>query len=351
MPRHLTPELKRISYEAHEWLARLEEPPLSSQIRADFNAWLTRDPRHRQEYEKAQTSVALTQTLHKSDFPDTIRPSRYGTFRSHVMDVVDFVWDRKGLSLAAGGALAAGLAFVVFFGPRQTITDPLSAAPVVAQYESNLGERTTVALADGTEVTLGARSSVETRFYAYKRTVTLTAGVAYFDVAPDAARPFTVKAGDLTATAVGTAFDVRNSGDTFRVGVAEGRVEVGYPFIMNGQYMGMTTTRDLAAGQEVTATIADGLQNVADTGTHFIAAWRTDRLVYQNVSIAELVVDLNRYAQTPIAVDGDAPEIKTLQFSGVFPDVNIDAVLDTLSDIHPIRIDRTDPGQTVLRKK
>ncbi|MEM0911046.1 MAG: FecR domain-containing protein [Pseudomonadota bacterium] len=348
MTRQFSPELRRISLEAHEWLASLEETPISPEIKAEFEQWLAQDIRHRQEYKKAQISVAATQTLDINDFLRYQPTSRLMLFRSYAMEAIDFITDRKGL---VGSAIVAVLVLTVFVGINQYQTNPDSVAPNLAFYESDIGKLKTITLADGTAVTLGARSSIETAFYPDKRIVVLTNGKAYFDVVSDSHRPFMVKTANLTVWAVGTAFDVRNNVETLRVGVTEGEVEVKYPLIVNGKEVGITDARSVFAGQEIAATNNSGLSNVQDANQAFLAAWRSQRLVYQNVSIAELVVDLNRYSETPIAIDPSNSVIPTLTFGGVFPDTNTDAVLEMVADIHPIKIDRTNPKLTILRNK
>src|SRR3546814_12246707 len=59
-----------------------------------------------------------------------------------------------------------------------------------------------------------------------RRDITLLAGRALFDVAKDPQRPFVVKAGDRTITALGTLFDVDVSPTELRATLAEGVVAV-----------------------------------------------------------------------------------------------------------------------------
>src|SRR3546814_18572093 len=59
-----------------------------------------------------------------------------------------------------------------------------------------------------------------------RRDITLLAGRALFDVAKDPQRPFVVKAGDRTITALGTLFDVDVSPTELRVTLADGVVAV-----------------------------------------------------------------------------------------------------------------------------
>lgn len=351
MPRDLSPELRRISSQAHRWVVLLEESQVSAETKAEFDAWLEQGPSHKDAFDHARMSVAASQTLQVSDFPDLKSTPKYLLLRSYAIEAIDFFKEKKGLLLGLGGAVAASLAITLFLKTPQTAIVPAAPNPAIATYESAVGELKTISLADGTQVTLGGRSSIETEFYPDKRLVMLQQGKAYFDVAPDPQRPLSVIAADLTATAVGTAFDVQRNGEAFRVGVTEGRVDVEYPLIIDGNDMGITTARPVSAGQEIAATTENGLEQVTNTNKRFLAAWRSGKLVYRSVSIAELIVDLNRYSERPITIDPESPEIRSLQFGGNFPDKNINEVLEMLAEIHPIEVDTSSTERTVLRKK
>ena len=70
------------------------------------------------------------------------------------------------------------------------------------------GESRTVTLADGSQVNLSGGSAIGVDITSEERRVRLLSGEAFFDVAHDAARPFTVEAGEARIVVLGTAFDV-----------------------------------------------------------------------------------------------------------------------------------------------
>ena len=347
MRKKITPETSRILSEAHDWMVQLEGPHVSDHMRAQFEAWLNRDPKHKQLYEHARMSRNLFESVQISDIPEHLRYTPFRALKSRVMDVADFFLERRRLTFGVSGAVAAA-AFVLLFLPTTAVHTQVS-DPIIAAYESPLGETQRIMLGDGTQVTLGARSAIKTRFSDDKRLIELTDGVAYFDVAPDPFRPLTVEAGDLTVTAIGTEFDVRHVGEAYRVGVAEGQVRVRFPVVVNGKKIDMRIRRELVAGQEVSATLADGLGDVSGIGPAYIAAWRTDTLIYRGVSIEDLVADLNRYSQIPIVIDDPQNAFADLRFRGVFREINVEKVLQTLSDVHPVSVERTDAEQLTLR--
>src|SRR3546814_154335 len=93
-------------------------------------------------------------------------------------------------------------------------------------YVTSPDERAKVTLADGSVVTLDSDTRMLARIGGERRDITLLAGRALFDVAKDPQRPFVVKAGDRTITALGTLFDVDVSPTELRVTLAEGVVAV-----------------------------------------------------------------------------------------------------------------------------
>jgi transmembrane sensor len=97
-----------------------------------------------------------------------------------------------------------------------------------ADYVTGAGETMLVRLPDGSVMHLAADSAVQLAQDGARRGVRLLAGEAFFQVVPDAGRPFIVAAGDLSATDVGTAFDVRLASAGAAVAVREGLVDVSY---------------------------------------------------------------------------------------------------------------------------
>jgi transmembrane sensor len=110
-----------------------------------------------------------------------------------------------------------------------------------------IGEIRTVERDDGSTVYLGSGSALDTNFGPDRRRLDLSQGEAWFEVAPDPSRPFVVRAGDGTATALGTVYDVKHVNGRVQVTVIEGRVEVDYrsPGSPNRKIV-------LAAGQQTT---------------------------------------------------------------------------------------------------
>ncbi len=93
-------------------------------------------------------------------------------------------------------------------------------------YSTDIGERRSITLADGSTVDLNARSKLRIEFSSAERRVELLDGQALFQVAKDKQRPFIVHSGDATVRAVGTQFDVYRKDSGTTITVLEGRVAV-----------------------------------------------------------------------------------------------------------------------------
>lgn len=94
--------------------------------------------------------------------------------------------------------------------------------------ETHLGEKLTVQLPDGSVVKLNSSSRLEygSDFNISERKLILT-GEAFFDVAKNEKRPFTVITGNIETTVVGTSFNVDfYSKETTKIAVASGIVTV-----------------------------------------------------------------------------------------------------------------------------
>jgi len=83
-------------------------------------------------------------------------------------------------------------------------------------------------LLDGSRVTLNKHSSVtySQKLLGNQRLLNMTAGEAYFEVVPNAGKPFVIDAKEVTITVLGTAFNVKKSESGTTVVVDSGVVEV-----------------------------------------------------------------------------------------------------------------------------
>jgi transmembrane sensor len=122
---------------------------------------------------------------------------------------------------------AAALALVAGVGAWLGLQPAPVPAPTMLHYATARGEQRTVRLADGSMVRLNGATRIAISLASDRREVRLESGEAYFDVAHDATRPFTVRAGTSDARVLGTAFDIDLRREQVDLAVYRGAVRFG----------------------------------------------------------------------------------------------------------------------------
>jgi transmembrane sensor len=159
---------------------------------------------------------------------------------------------------------------------------------VQADYVTGNAETRSLQLSDGSAVVLAPGSAIAVAYGDGERRVRLLAGEAFFEVAPNPARPFRVSARDVDVTVLGTGFDVRMGDDGAAVSVQHGIVRVSHA----------TTTPPVAetleAGQSVRLTWT-GQATRSTEPPELMAAWRQGQLIAQDQPMRDIVDQLRRY--------------------------------------------------------
>lgn len=194
-------------------------------------------------------------------------------------------------------------------------------------------------LPDGSVLALAADGALGVSYHRQRREAVLGHGLAHFDIAPDAARPFTVRTRLGRVEVLGTAFSVSDrGGDTIHVSVERGRVRVS---TATGPGDGRAV--DLVAGQRVSllaspdggrAALGDVLALPAGTAPD-AAAWREGWWRFTARPLAEVAAEFNAYAPRPLRV---APGAATLRLTGSFPIRQPQLLLDALPRVLPVRV-------------
>lgn len=337
---------------AHEWHVLRTTSEISAQRQSEFYQWLHSDPRHEDAYARAVALSSAFGQLSRDDLdvdvPSTFQDSLPST-RSK---------PRAGLLVsrpiqAAAVAVALGAITLVvlpqIYEPIEAPVEQGSSRPIA--YESTTGEVREFNLADSSKVVLGAATQIVFSSSGRSRDVELIRGAAFFDVATDPERPFNVKAGDLKTRVLGTQFEVRLSGDTARVSVAEGRVEVRHPMRIDGKSLNFETREVVTSGFQIAATNRSGLQSKAAIDTARVAEWRNGRLIYESATLSEFVADANRYTDARISFAPGSEFASGFKVSGAFNASDIDSMLTALETIHPLKVVHIKPDVIQIRAK
>lgn len=286
------------------WVVRLGGGPLDAAARAGLDAWLAESPAHRAAFSEARHAWGVMGGV-KAPAP---RRTRFA--------------GRSGLRAAA---LAACLALAVAAGLFMQ-NNPFTFSG--ADYATAYGERAEITLPDGSRVELGPASAIALHYSGEARRIELLEGLAYFEAAPAAAkagRPFIVETEEGTARALGTAFMVVRGEGRTGVTVTEHQVEV--TAFRDGRSAGASLV--LSPGEAASYGADTGLGELVPADLSQALAWRRGRLIFDQVPLAEVVDELNRYHARRIVIADGA--LAARKVSGVFDTRDPDAILETVA--------------------
>jgi transmembrane sensor len=229
---------------------------------------------------------------------------------------------------AAGVALTliiylGGVAWSAF-GPSRWIS-----------YKTRIGGYENVTLADGSRIQLNTDTEMKVRITPEKQEVQLVRGEALIDVAPDAHRGFTLRAGSTAVQANqsggnGAAFVVRRWGHNgIDVAVAKGTVVLG-------------------RSSSLSSIVEEGeLANVRSDGVHLMRfgveelkrklSWTTGLLTFKGESLEEVANEFNRYNRKHLVVVD--PRIAGRKIGGAFHATDPDSFVSALQKWFDVRAD------------
>lgn len=297
---------------ALHWLAEMQDADTPPNRRSAFLTWLNSDPAHQDAWARAQETW---------DYSARIEPVLRRARRPKAVP-------QYGRRLAA---LAAGLA-VLALGSLITMRPDL-----MADHRTGAGERRDVTLADGSQVTMNADTALSVTLDGNRRHITLYRGEAFFQVAPDSARPFDVTAGKGTTRALGTAFDVNDTGETVTVTVTEHAVA-----ITAGGYAPVTVSQGMRLRYG-----PQGPSAAQPANTGAALAWKRGRLVFQEAPLHDVLAELDRQRGGIIVITD--PKIAAMPVTAVFDSGRSEDALDTIAATLPVRLTRLGRVVTLIR--
>jgi transmembrane sensor len=269
-----------IDEQAAAWAVRVGDPEFADWD--GFTAWLERDPAHAAAYDRVAAAVA--------DATEAVA--------SHVAPLAandDAPAPRLFLRRGAVAAVAAVLVIATSIGlwPGQGGMQTIATAP---------GETRLIALADGSSIELAGDSRIaldsdNPRFAALEQ------GRGLFTITHDESDPFVLDVGTDRLVDAGTVFDVQLRAAALVVAVAEGAV------IFN------PATQDvrIEPGQLLESARGTDRFVVRAIAREQVGEWRTGRLTFESVSIAQLAADLTSMSGIAFAA---APASAGVEVSG-----------------------------------
>jgi len=250
---------------------------------------------------------------------------------------------RARFGIAAGIVLAIG-ATLVYLAPWSGPDDSH-----LQRHFTRTGEQKTIELDDGSAVTLNTATQLVVDYGEHGRRILLERGEAFFDVAEDAQRPFTVELGVRSVTAIGTVFNVRRDPQRYEVAVLEGAVSLhaltedasaaALPVSPHGEaaVVDAPEQRRVDAGwlaefhvsrNELTAYRPESMDRYL--------GWRNGMLRFDREPLYRVVQELNRYTRKKILIE-DAAVMELSVYASVSVK-ELDSALDALEQLLAIEI-------------
>ena len=302
----LAPE---IAGQAVDWLFELQEADDAEAKRQAFADWLSAHPEHRRAWEHIQrVNTRLHQVAGQAP---PVRQALLGGPRRQ----------RRELLIAL---LTVGVSGGLWLNSNPGH----HASGWLADLRTGVGERRTLTLADGSELSLNSDSSVDQHFDAKIRQLTLHRGEILIRTGHDeAARPFVVLTRYGALRPLGTRFSVRLLPEAGQLAVFEGAVAIQVAD-------DAAPRRVLQAGEQVR--FAPGIESAPHPTDENAIAWRDDILVASGMPLGEFLAEVGRHRHGRLAC---APEISHLLVSGTYPLADTERILDVLRASLPVRID------------
>lgn len=258
-------------------------------------------------------------------------------------------------------AVAASLLLsvaVYWFVDQQS---PQQAGESSQRFITRIGEQKIIALTDGSTIELNTNSEILVSLSDSQRKVELRRGEAYFDVTPDAGRPFSVDLGANYVTVLGTAFNIHRQSRGIRLVVTEGEIAVHPTPDLADSAQRVTRSEHqsiypgnialkITAGQQVDYDL--GMENyhvVSVQNAKGLVAWRSGILKFKSVPLQTLVNELSRYSPREIKLLSS--DLSEFNVSAAVDIQHIDRVLKQLERELPVIIERDSREIRILKKQ
>lgn len=242
----------------------------------------------------------------------------------------------KRLYLLTACAAAAVLVFVSIIAIR--FSDPVKmmhkdTLPVLC---SGVGETLEITLSDGSRIWLNQSSQLNYPevFDGNTREVYLT-GEAFFDIAPDAQKPFIIYANQTQTRVVGTSFGIRALDNTNEVVVT---VSTG---IVNLSTSGNSEHIELKKGEQGICLPEEKVLEKNINPDPNLLAWKTKILVFKQTPLAEIAKVIESAYQTHVSVDSS---IADLQLTSTFEKRSLEEIMQIIEMSLQIQAETNDNG-------
>lgn len=333
---------------ASMWYLRLSSPECRESDRLGFEKWRKEHPSNAREFARIERSLSFVD-----------RQSSHPLFEGLISEVMAETEPKPGFwrgwvnngwtgnSRIVIGTAMAGVVMVAVMTFMFSVSDQRS----LKAYETATGERFTITLSDGSQVTLNTNSRLEVDFTEEQRLLTLLRGQAIFEVVKNKNRPFIVKAENQRIIAIGTSFDIWLDRDinAVKVVLVEGRVVVDEYFANAEQSKKQIIPSkriELTTGERLVASAR--LPRVKEQiDIEKATSWRNGKVIFREEPLTNAVREINRYSAEKLRL-ADDPRLRKLRVSGIFNTGKINSFVYVLESTHGLETQRTGKRETTL---
>lgn len=292
--------------------------------------WLSENPNKSEEASEAQqiiTSFSI-QTL-------KVDQSIYNEDLRKLQDTID---TKKKFGMPARQKqlflkIAASIILVLGIGYILQITDAEKEQEMgsltLLEKSNPKGRKSTVMLPDGSKVKLNSESHLKYEEFDNKRIVKLT-GEAFFEVAKNPSKPFTVYSKGISTTALGTSFNVRSYPEDLvtQVYLKSGEVEVvDFQNASNEKLL-------LSPGLGAEYNISEKSLTRKNFDSESVLAWNDNTIQFENAEFKQVQKVLERWYGVEMEVKGKPDS--AWRISGAFKNESLENVLSSIDFTAPL---------------
>lgn len=332
------PDVQQVEKEANAWIVAFEAGDPSPATFAEFEAWRKQSALHEDVYERLSLFWRETDVM-----------ERLGDYAESDAAAAGMRHDRfqHGVVIArrvAFGGLAASLVAVICvntydrtFGVNRSFS---------GEYQTAIGEQETIDLPDGSQIVLNTSSALQVAYTKGARSIHLKRGEAYFDVASNKQRPFSVETEKGGVTAIGTAFTVSLRAEGLNVVVAEGKISLDVSSVSDalsdfGLSSGDGTPRTLEVEAGHSATIDRGVEAISTITPDVLDKqldWRDGVLTFEGETLENVIAEISRYSDLVIEIrDADLRNEKIVAYYKIG---SVDGVFEALRLMEHVEVER-----------
>ncbi|RON91190.1 FecR family protein [Pseudomonas fluorescens] len=314
-------EYDAITDAAAQWCMRLHAVDCSAEERLAFEQWRDAHPLHAFEYEAMLEIWDVAEHLPRPQTPPSVPLNKPLP-----------AWRRYAI---AASVCALALPLAAYSGWN------LGWLPNSYQHVEATDNVRQVTLKDGSQVELNLNTELTFSNYKDERRVTLKKGEAFFEVSHDLSHPFVVRAGEGKIRVTGTRFNVWLYENQVRVNLIEGSVLVSSNAALPGDGL------RLGPAMQAQYRHGDYTPQISQTYANDNAlAWRSGKLVLDNLALNEALPLINRYLSKPLKL-ADA-NTGAIRVGGVYNIKELGGLVNTLPKVLPVYLTRNTEGDPVI---